>query len=217
MLSRPRRLALRNAVVLAAFGVGLATAAQATVFTFDTDPFAGSTALETPGRQVVAGELFIATFDFDNDVIEIAPGAFGVDNEIRAFNGLAGDIPSTGFNLIVLRTLDADPVALGNQLAAPTAANLIAARIDEVGPGFFIYFNSALGLPRLVFSTDLSSNTADLKVVARFVDQAGLPDNLERFGPQIAAVPEPATWAMMIAGFGLVGAAARRSRGPAIA
>jgi hypothetical protein len=35
-------------------------------------------------------------------------------------------------------------------------------------------------------------------------------------GPQIPAVPEPATWAMLIAGFGLVGAAMRR-RTPATA
>jgi len=32
------------------------------------------------------------------------------------------------------------------------------------------------------------------------------------FSASIAAVPEPATWAMMIAGFGVVGAAARRRR-----
>jgi uncharacterized repeat protein (TIGR03803 family) len=30
--------------------------------------------------------------------------------------------------------------------------------------------------------------------------------------PDVAAVPEPASWAMMIAGFGLAGAAARRRR-----
>jgi hypothetical protein len=31
-------------------------------------------------------------------------------------------------------------------------------------------------------------------------------------GIDVAAVPEPATWAMMIAGFGMVGFAMRRSR-----
>jgi hypothetical protein len=31
-------------------------------------------------------------------------------------------------------------------------------------------------------------------------------------GPEIPAIPEPATWAMLIAGFGLVGATARRRR-----
>jgi len=40
----------------------------------------------------------------------------------------------------------------------------------------------------------------------------------ERFlSAAIAAVPEPGTWALMLAGFGLVGAAMRRSRGRAVA
>jgi hypothetical protein len=33
-----------------------------------------------------------------------------------------------------------------------------------------------------------------------------------QFGGQVAAVPEPASWAVLIAGFGVVGAAARRRR-----
>lgn len=40
--------------------------------------------------------------------------------------------------------------------------------------------------------------------------QAGLPFTAQLF--QFAAVPEPSTWAMMILGFGLCGAALRRSR-----
>jgi hypothetical protein len=48
----------------------------------------------------------------------------------------------------------------------------------------------------------------------RFIARSGIEtytfDNL-RFG-QAAAVPEPATWAMMLGGFGLVGASIRRKR-----
>jgi hypothetical protein len=29
-------------------------------------------------------------------------------------------------------------------------------------------------------------------------------------GPAVAPIPEPATWAMMVGGFGLIGAASRR-------
>lgn len=38
------------------------------------------------------------------------------------------------------------------------------------------------------------------------------PPSLIQFGPASNAVPEPATWAILIAGFGLVGAVARRRR-----
>jgi hypothetical protein len=49
----------------------------------------------------------------------------------------------------------------------------------------------------------------------RFIGRAGIEtytfDNL-RFGQAAAAVPEPATWAMLVGGFGLVGATIRRQR-----
>ena len=44
--------------------------AHATTFTFNTDPFAGSTALTTPGRQVVGGEEFIP-FSIGSDVFSL--------------------------------------------------------------------------------------------------------------------------------------------------
>jgi hypothetical protein len=61
---------------------------------------------------------------------------------------------------------DGDP-SNGIVLNAGLAANLIANTVNAPGSGFFIYFNSGLDLPRLVFSTDLSAPTADLKVLAR--------------------------------------------------
>jgi hypothetical protein len=38
-----------------------------------------------------------------------------------------------------------------------------------------MYFNSNLDLPRLVYSTDLNDNTADLKVLARLTNLGGEP------------------------------------------
>jgi hypothetical protein len=206
---------LRSASILPlAAGLALAGAADAATFTFNTDPFAGSTALTTPGRQIVGGEVSIPLFDFAQDTILIDPAVFGVSS-LTLFNGVAADIPASGASIIVLRTLDSDGnAANGNQLAAGSAANLIADRVTTPGAGFFIYFNSGLDLPRLVFSTDLDSNQADLKILARFTGLTGSAGAgaLGQFGAaNFAAVPEPATWAMLIAGFGLIGASVRRT------
>lgn len=212
--SAPRALALA-----AAFGA-LATGAQAATFRFDTDPFAGSTALSTPGRQIVGGERFIPTFDLENDRIEVTTDAFDIEPVIAKFAGFAADLPDAPFNFVVLRNLDADDNAgNGNLMNAGLAANLIAARLSTAGAGFFMYFNTGLNLTRLVYSTDLSSSTADLKVIARFQGQAGQVgvDALSSGGVELAAVPEPATWSLLIAGFGLAGAAMRRARRVAIA
>jgi len=220
MTNRSRKRSLRRALALAAAAAAFATGAQATTFRFDTDPFAGSTALQTPGRQIVGGELFIATFDLDNDRIEVAPSVFGIEPTISTFAGLAADLPDAPFNFIVLRTLDADgDPSNGALMNAGLAANLIADRLSQAGAGFFMYFNSGLNLTRFVYSTDLSSPTADLKVIARFQDQTGQAgvDALARGGVQVAAVPEPAAWSMMIAGFGLIGGAMRRARKTALA
>lgn len=57
----------------------------------------------------------------------------------------------------------------------------------------------------LVFATGLAIGSDGAFYVSRFGNQAGTGEVL-----RIAAIPEPASWAMMIAGFGLAGLAARR-------
>lgn len=197
-------------LVATAAAAVMAGAAHATTFTFSTDPFAGSTALTTPGRQIVGGEPSLV-FDPLADNILFEPSVFSFTPPINAFNGLASDL-TNGFNLVVLRDLDSDLVTPGNQMAAGTAANLIASAITTDGAGFFFYFNSGLDLVRLVYSTNLNDNTADLKILARFTNLSGAGGQaaMAQLGPQVAAVPEPGVWAMMLTGFGLAGALLRR-------
>jgi len=177
---------------VAAAVLTLGTAAQATTFTFDTDPFAGTTALTTPGRQVVGGESFV-TFSIASDVFVFEPSVFGVASTVLFANDVVANLPTGGVNVIVLRTTDNDanpatPFSAGN------AANLIAERITSSGPGFFVYFNSGLDLPRLVFSTDLSDSTADLKVLARLTNLVGESQSLAAFSePNFAMIPEPSS------------------------
>jgi hypothetical protein len=186
---------------------------QAATFSFAGDPFEGSTAPTTPGRQVVGGERFI-TFALPSDVFALDPGSFGV-TELSVINDEAANIPNQGFNVVVLRTFDndADPTT---PFGAGNAANLIADQIDVSAPGFFIYFNQGLDLPRLVFSTDLSDNTADLKILARMLNlngQAGRDAMIDFTDANFQLVPEPSSLLLSLSGAALVfGYALRRKR-----
>jgi hypothetical protein len=195
-----------------AFGfLVFSSTATATTFTFTTDPFAGSTALTDPGRQVVGGETFI-TFNIATDVFALR---LGVENTVLFANNVAAQLPTGNVNVIVLRSFDND-----NNLATPfnaaTAADLIAAQITSPGPGFFVYFNQGLNLPRLVFSTDLNDNTADLKVLFRMTNLTG-PDGqnaMQTFtASNFVLVPEPSTFMMTAVGVLLTLGYARRRRG----
>lgn len=207
-----RRAFLNAAAALCFFS---ATAGAATI-TFATDPFAGSNALTTPGRQIVGNELF-TPFSIATDVFAFHRDAFDISS-IQFANDVVGNLATSGLNVIVLQTFDNDDNP-GTAFGAGAAANLIAAQITSPGAGFFIYFNSGLDLARLVYSTDLDDPTADLKIIARLTDitgQAGR-DAFPLFtAGNFALVPEPATLALLVlpgafwAGLSL---ARRRARG----
>lgn len=178
-------------------------------FLFNTDPFAGSTALITPGRQVVGGEDFI-TFNIATDVLAFDGSVFGMGSSISFANGLVGALPNGGLNAIVLQTFDSDLGAAGNQLAAASAANLLAAQFTTPGAGMFLYFNSGLDLPRLVYSPDLSDEMADLRVLARFTNLSGqagrdlIPTFTAANFAIVTTVPEPSSLLLLAGGVALL-------------
>ena len=189
--------------------------AGATTFTFNTDPFAGSTALTTPGRQVVGGEPSIA-FVTASDQFLFDLTVFGI-GDIQFVSDVVGNLPTGGVNVIVLQSLD-DDANPATGFGAGNAASLIAAQLTSPGAGFFIYFNSGLNLPRLVWSTDLNDPTADLKILARMTNFAGNPGALTSFGASNFAVTPVPPAALLMAG-PLIGAAVawRRRRKSALA
>lgn len=207
-----------STLYVAAAVLTLNATANAAAFRFDTDPFAGSDALITPGRQVVGGEPFI-TFSILSDFFSFHPTVFGVGDSVLFANDVVTNLPTSGVNVVVLQTFDndADPIT---PFGAGNAATLIAGQIMSPGPGFFIYFNSGLDLPRLVHSTNLDDATADLKILARMINLAGQPgrDAIPTFTASnfliSAAVPEPSSALLMIGAgaFWAFGYALRRRR-----
>jgi hypothetical protein len=191
-------LKIISAVTAALLGIAIAAPAHAAIFRFDTDPFAGTTANPNDGvRQIVTDqptEPFI-TFSIATDQFSLHPGVFGVSSQVNFVNDLSANLPDGGVNIIVLQDTPA-------VFAAGIAANLIAAQITEDGAGFFVYFNTALDAPRLVFSANLNDATADLKIVARMtnLDREDLADFT---ADNFLLVPEPSALSLLL-GAGLV-------------
>jgi hypothetical protein len=192
---------LRISIAAAALLAIVTGPANATVFQFNTDPFAGTPVLTTPGRQVVGGESFLPTFNLNTDVFSFDGNVFNVGNGVSFANNTAANLPTGGVNVVVLQDTDNDANAL-TPFGAGNAADLIAGRITQSGAGFFIYMNSALNLRRLVYSTDLNDNTADLRILARILDPLGaaaiatLP-NFTAANFEITATPEPSSFAFL--------------------
>ncbi|MFN7835726.1 MAG: hypothetical protein ACK5NY_08075 [Burkholderiaceae bacterium] len=140
---------------------------QGAVTAFETDPFTGSTALATPGRQVFAGlEKTLPSFEVNTDGFAFVARAFVLGGPLSFVNAPSSGIPASGANVIVLQDTDDDnnpatPFAAGN------AATVIAGKVATDAAGFFIYHNSTLKVNRLVFSTNLNDPAADLSVLAR--------------------------------------------------
>jgi len=152
--------------------LALSSLANATTFRFDTDPFAGTNVLNAPGRQIVGGESFI-NFNIATDVFSIESTVFGISGILNFANTAPSNLPSNaGLNVIVVEAFDDDNNPL-TPFGAGNAANLIAGRVTTPGPGLFIYFNQSLDLPRLVYSSDLSSQNSDLRILARMLNLNG--------------------------------------------
>ena len=193
------RLSLMMSVLM------FSTAADAAIIRFDDDPFAGTTALTTPGRQIVGGLGTEITFDIASDVFVFASDIFGVD-EVMFENDLTSNLPSSGFNVVVVQD--------GPPLAAGVAATRIATQLTTPGPGFFIYFNTGLDLPRLVYSTDLEDETADLAILARLTNLSGPAGfaSLPTFTAANFAIPEPTTLLLLSTAAAAVGLRRGRRR-----
>jgi len=141
-----------------------------------------------------------------------------LSNQFVAFGG--GDQPSglisSPINLVTgtSYTLDFDFRALG-----PAQGETIYAVINGLTFGFSTLTNNNLDLPYQhgTITFVASGPTTTLQFYSSGLASVdGIVDNVLLSG-LVAPVPEPATWAMMLLGFGGVGMAIRRRRHPVLA
>jgi hypothetical protein len=190
---------LRSVAVLAAMAASLPALAEAAVFDIEAG----------------APTLAIAAFDVADDRYRIFNDTFGVAGPLDFQNAFAADGNlSDAANVIVLQNSDNDANA-ATVFNARSAAGVIAANTGADRSGFFVYFNSALNINRLVFSANLNDALAALVILAANNSPTGaaaiaqLPDfTAENF--QFSEVPIPGAVALFATG--LLGAAAARRR-----
>lgn len=193
-----------------------ASAAIDTVFTFVSDPFKDTDVLNMPGRQIVENDR-VFTFDPATAAFGFDPVAYGI-SKLEVVNAPATELPASGFNVIVLRTMDDDDDP-ATPFGPAAAADLIAGAIDGPGAGFFLYYDSEMNAPRLVYSTDLSVSTADLRVLARLSNYTGNPELLAQLRPvnfrilgDVVEVSEPSGLALVLGAAAVLIGASRRRR-----
>ena len=142
-------------------------------------------------------------------------GAFGDDSVTCANNGVSCSFSRTftfttpaGYNLA---SSDISSVLTGNN----QATNIDFSSVTLNGVEFNILSTGTQEFRNLLNQTLIASGLNTL-LVSGTVGAAGsaTPANASfsgdlSFATQVAAVPEPATWGLMVVGFGMIGAAAR--------
>ena len=195
---------------LAAIGLLPAAASAGTVFSED---FSGA----TPGfgyTGAIAGTRFTASRDID--IVGVRNGSFfdcGALNpggnclDLVGGTGAGGSITSTSFGLAAgtLYTLRfADAGLAGNTYSATVDG--FTQTFTSIGSVLNNSFSftplASTNAANLVFTSITSPNTSNGPTLA----------NITLSSASVAAVPEPANWAMMIVGFGLIGTGLRYRR-----
>lgn len=159
----------------------------------------------------------VAAFDVQTDRFLIDAASFGVSGNPNFQNVLAvdGNVADDA-NVIVLQNSDNDANA-STVFNARSAATLIAGNTDFARAGFFVYFNSALNINRLVFTPNLDDALAALTILAALNSPVGADAivQLPTFTAatfEFAEVPLPAAAPLFLAALAGLGLTTTRRR-----
>jgi len=187
---------------------------------FETGDLSGWTTFTTANG--VLGSPGVVAFDTSGDgpsnaaVLQVGQASFVVGSQ------QGGGLRQTFTSGAGAATFNADIAArviLGNFEGGVFSAVLDGMVLSTFGMGN-MFTDGQIKLGSLSFNTTLTAgtHTLDLLVTRPFRGTAETPfqyfDNVSLDGVGVGggAVPEPATWAMLIAGFGGIGSVARRRR-----
>ncbi|WP_245896640.1 PEPxxWA-CTERM sorting domain-containing protein [Sphingomonas fennica] len=146
---------------------------------------------QTPGGTPRTGsfQIYLSTTSAAIDTFDTSAGAWLDASFIQVFDGALPVLADGRLDIDLSQAFDYDPTQ-GNLL--------LTIRSFDLGSG------------RLFLDTDKNSGLTNSRFSAYPYDwNQGL---VTGFNEHLPAVPEPATWAMMITGFGMVGGAIRRRR-----
>jgi hypothetical protein len=186
-----------------------ATSAGAVTVTFEELPgdtalpsplISGGLVFSNPGDPDAPGQdAFFIIADGSNGTTTLAPNFFGSTTTISAVGGAAFTL--TSFDFSDAFDFADDPVVVtlnfmggGNQTLTFTADDEFGMQTANVGISGILSFNLTTS------GSAFGEDTVQLDNIVYSLDATG------------PAVPEPASWAMMIGGFGLVGGAMRRAK-----
>ena len=161
------------------------------------------------GKNVGPNTINFQSVTLPNDVVYMAPGDSDVEDAILRFTAAAADTYTLNGNFIRLDSTPTD--GLGQDGVRASIFKVSGATYTSLYSNVLVgTLNSSIGFSGLT-TTLAAGDRIDFVINRRTAfnsDNTGLRATITTNVP--GAVPEPATWAMMLLGFGAVGSAMRR-------